>query len=312
MHLVNQYMTQASHPAVTDLHTILDFWRWGQSQFDAAELFFGHGVDNASDEMRWLLCAALNLPFDFPNEFLACNLVRDEKEHLLALVDERIKSRKPLAYLLGEAWFAGMKFKVTEDTLVPRSPIAELIEQGFGAWRHPEEYQRVLDLCTGSGCIGIATAEVLPHTSVVLSDISEAALAVARENVAAHGLEERVEVVQSDLFENIEGQFDLIVSNPPYVTTADYNDSPDEYKREPKLGLEAGEHGLDLVIPMLQQAANYLTEEGWFICEVGESWPQMQAWAGDLPLEWIEFQSGGYGVFAISAAELRAAFADVN
>ncbi len=244
-------MTDAIHAYPTRLRTVRDYIRWAVSRFHTEELFFGHGTDNAWDEARQLVLGALHLPYEIADSYLDCRLEDDEHAHLHALLARRIDERVPTAYLLGEAWFCNMPFIVDERVLIPRSPISELIGQHFEPWLAMEP-ARILDLCTGSGCIGIACAYEFPEAEVVLADLSYEALEVANQNIERHGLDERVYTVQGDGFAGLPGQrFDLIVSNPPYVDAEDFADMPAEYQHEPELGLACGEDGLNLVRRML-------------------------------------------------------------
>ncbi|WP_028486943.1 50S ribosomal protein L3 N(5)-glutamine methyltransferase [Thiomicrorhabdus chilensis] len=287
------------------LETVIDFVRWGGSLFKRAKLFFGHGTDNAFDDARVLVFYALNLPQQVPETYWQARLSPEEKRQVTELFKHRIESRKPTAYLTGEAWFAGMRFIVNESTLVPRSPIAELIATEFQNWIEVEQVHRVLDLCTGSGCIGIASLQALPYAQVDLADISPQALAVAQQNIDLYDLNETVRAVESDLFSNLQGQkYDLILSNPPYVDEIEMNALPDEFQQEPQLGLAAGEDGLDLVRRILAEAAEHLTEEGVLIVEVGVSQFYLEQAYPELPFYWFEFEQGGEGVFAIHKSEL--------
>lgn len=289
----------------THLRTLRDLIRWGVSQFHANELFFGHGTDNAWDEARLLVLGGLHLPWDTPDAWLDCRLETDELETVRALMWRRIGERIPAAYLLGEAWFCGQPYQVDERVLVPRSPIAELIEHRFSAWL-PTAPARVLDLCTGSGCIGIACAYAFPEAEVVLSDLSFDALEVANHNIERHQMEARVYTVQGDGFEGLPGQrFDLIVSNPPYVDAEDFADMPAEFHHEPEMGLACGEDGLDLVRRMLAEAADHLTEQGLLVVEVGNSQVHVEALYPEVAFEWLTFARGGHGVFALTAAQCR-------
>src|SRR5690606_14479252 len=228
------------------------------SRFHAEDLFFGHGTDNSWDEARLLVLGALHLPFDIADSYLDCRLEDDEHEAVQQLLRRRIDERIPAAYLLGEAWFAGLAFIVDARVLVPRSPLAEQIQRRFRPWL-AKEPARILDLCTGSGCIGIACAYEFPEAEVVLADLSFEALEVANQNIERHSLDERVYTVQGDGFDGLPKQrFDLIVSNPPYVDAEDFADMPAEYQHEPELGLACGEDGLDLVRRMLAEAADHL------------------------------------------------------
>jgi len=297
------------------LATIIDLIRYAASRFNAAGLTFGHSHDNAIDEATHLVLSSVHLPPDLPPAYGNARLTAEEKNGVLALVERRIKTREPVAYLVGEAWFAGMPFKSDRRALVPRSPIAELIEDGFSPWLDGREVERALDLCTGSGCIGIAMAAHNPHWHVDIADISDDALALARENIALHQLEAHVRAIRSDLFDGLRGErYDLIVSNPPYVTDAEYAALPGEYAHEPKLGLAAGADGLDIALRILRDAPDHLTDDGLLIVEVGESERAIEALLPEVPFVWIEFKVGPMGVFALErrglfehAAAIRAA-----
>lgn len=288
------------------LISVGDFIRWGASRFSEAGLFFGHGADNALDESLYLVAHALHLPANFPQQYFAARLTDSERAAVLELFMRRIEQRIPAAYLIGKAWFAGLEFQVNEQVLVPRSPFAELIEQHLQPWIDPEQVHTVLDLCTGSGCIGIAAAMHLPHTQVTLADISSEALDVARRNRADYGLEARVEIVQSDLFEALDDRrYDVILSNPPYVAQSEMDSLPDEYHKEPALGLAAGADGLDLARRILRDAAQRLEPTGVIIIEVGASAANLQRAFPDAPFLWLEFERGGEGVFLLSAEQLN-------
>jgi ribosomal protein L3 glutamine methyltransferase len=288
-----------------ELASIIDFIRYGASRFSAAGLTFGHSHDNPIDEATHLVLASLHLPPDIPPAYGAGKLTEEERVRVLQLIERRISERLPVAYLVGETWFAGIKFKSDRRALVPRSPIAELIESGFSPWLDGRHVERALDLCTGSGCIGIAMAAYHPHWQVDVVDISDDALSLARENVALVHVSDRVEVVRSDLFAGVQGRkYDLIVSNPPYVTEDEYAALPGEYSHEPKLGLTSGEDGLDACLRILDEAADHLTEEGLLIVEVGESEQALVALLPDVPFVWIEFKVGQMGVFALERRDL--------
>jgi ribosomal protein L3 glutamine methyltransferase len=291
---------EAEQQVVRDLHSLRDFLRWSVSSFNRSGVFFGHGTDNAWDEALHLINHVLHLPAGGDERFLDARLTQGEKEQIIALVNRRVEERIPAPYLTGEAWFAGLKFKVDERVLIPRSPIGELIEHCFQPWLASEPAS-ILDLCTGSGCIGIACAYAFPEASVDISDISPDALAVAKDNIRQHRLENRVRAVQSDLFANLAGEkYDLIVSNPPYVDAADLAAMPEEFRHEPVLALESGSDGLDFTRRLLAQVAEHLNPGGVLIVEVGNSWPALEAAFPDLPLVWIEFERGGGGVFMLS------------
>lgn len=287
------------------LRSLRDHIRWAVSRFHAEELFFGHGTDNAWDEARELVLGALHLPYEIADSYLDCRLEDDERVRLLHLLKRRIEDRVPTAYLLGEAWFCGMSFIVDERVLVPRSPIGELLEKRFEPWL-AQEPARILDLCTGSGCIGIVAADVFPEAEVVLADLSFDALEVANQNIERHGLDQRVFTVQGDGFAGLPGQrFDLILSNPPYVDAEDFADMPAEYHHEPELGLACGNDGLDLVRRMLAEAAEHLTDKGLLIVEVGNSQVHVEALYPEVDFTWLEFERGGHGVFMLTAEQCR-------
>jgi ribosomal protein L3 glutamine methyltransferase len=290
-----------------ELETVRDYLRWIISRFNDAGLYYGHGTDNAQDEAWYLVCGALKLPFDLDGRLLDGRLTEAERQRLEQLVERRISERVPVAYLVGEAWFAGLPFNVDERVLVPRSPMAELIDVGFQPWLGDVEPEHILDLCTGSGCIGIACAFAFPEARVVLSDVSADALAVARSNIERHSLSDRVTALQSDVFAGLEAQrFDLIVSNPPYVDAEDLAGMPAEYHAEPALGLGSGDDGLDITRRILQQAARHLNEGGLLVVEVGNSGRALDEAFPELPLTWVEFERGGHGVFVISKDDLPA------
>jgi ribosomal protein L3 glutamine methyltransferase len=295
-----------------ELVTIIDFIRYGASRFSAAGLSFGHSFDNALDESTQLVLHALHLPHDLGPAYGQARLVAEEKEVVLALFDRRIDERIPACYLTGEAWFAGLSFKSDPRALVPRSPIAELIESGFEPWLAGRPVERALDLCTGSGCIAIATAHYNPEWQVDAVDISHDALALAQENVER--LETpNVRLRHSDLFLDLSGEvYDLILTNPPYVTHAETDALPAEYAHEPELGLRAGDDGLDLALEILRDAPEHLSEHGLLICEVGESERQLVKLLPEVPFAWVEFKVGQMGIFAIERADIVAHHAKIK
>jgi ribosomal protein L3 glutamine methyltransferase len=289
------------------LRTIRDLIRWGASRMNEAGLHFGHGTDNAIDEAAALVLHALHLPPDLHTEYFQSRVTPPEQRAALDLLERRIVERKPAAYLTQRAWFMGLPFHVDERVLVPRSPLAELIERHFAPWLpDSRKVEHILDLGTGSGCIGIACAYAFSDARVDLVDVSADALEVARRNVAEHGLEDQVDVIQSDLFAALKGRrYDIIVSNPPYVGLAELDALPVEYRHEPRLGLAAGEEGLDVVVAILRQAADYLKRDGVLIVEVGNAqYPLCEAFP-DAPFTWLEFERGGQGVFLLNAAQLK-------
>ncbi len=291
-----------------ELATIVDFIRYAASRFSAAGLTFGHGQDSAIDEATQLVLASLHLPPDLPPAYGAAALTAEERERVLALIRRREEERVPVAYLVGEAWFAGLKFISDVRALVPRSPIAELIQNGFSPWLDGRQIERALDMCTGSGCIGIAMAAWHPDWHVDLVDVSEDALSLARENMVLNQVDvDRMRALRSDLFDALEGErYDLIVSNPPYVGQAEYDGLPSEYGHEPQLGLTSGNDGLDLCLRMLDEAAGHLTEGGVLIVEVGNSESSLVELLPEVPFVWLEFQTGPMGVFAIERRDLLA------
>ncbi|MGY3264672.1 50S ribosomal protein L3 N(5)-glutamine methyltransferase [Lysobacter sp. HA35] len=284
--------------------SIIDLIRHGGSLFNASDLTFGHSYDNALDEATQLVLHALHMPHDLNPIYGASRVTDDEMRAVLDLFRRRIDERVPAAYLTGEAWFAGLSFKSDRRALVPRSPIAELITAGFEPWLGERDVERVLDLCTGSGCIAIATAHYHPNWDVVGIDISDEALSLSAEN------KERLHVpnvsfVKSDLFDGLQGErFDLIVTNPPYVTNDETDALPREYSYEPELGLRAGDDGLDLALRILRDAPEHLTENGLLICEVGEAERALGDLLPELPMAWVEFKVGQMGIFVVERDDL--------
>lgn len=292
--------------AVNELQTIQDMVRWTVSRFNAAQIYYGHGTDNSWDEAMNLILPSVYLPLEIPAEIYSTKLVASERHRIVERVLRRINDRIPVAYLTNKAWFCGLEFYVDERVLIPRSPIAELINKRFEPLI-ADEPEHILDLCTGSGCIAVACAYAFPDAEVDAVDISVDALAVAERNIEAHELTHRVMPIRSDLFRDIpEIKYELIVTNPPYVDAEDMSDLPEEFRREPELGLAAGSDGLKLVRRILADAPDYLTDNGLLICEVGNSMVHLIEAYPDIPFTWLEFEHGGDGVFMLTREQLIA------
>ncbi len=285
----------------------LDYIRWAASRFAAADLAFGHGSDNAVDEAAHLVLHALRLDHDLPDIYLQATLTHAERAAVIQLLDARVETRQPAAYLTGKAWFAGLEFFVDERVIIPRSPIAEMIENCFQPWLGHREPLSVLDLCTGSGAIAIGCALAFPDAQVVATDASRAALDVAAINVEKHHIGPQIELIESDLFADIPAQrFDLIVTNPPYVSQAEWSTLQTEYRHEPEFAFTGHEDDLDLVARLLFAAPDYLTEDGLLILEVGYSAFALEAAYPDLPITWVDLERGGLGVGVLEADDLGA------
>ena len=261
---------------ITELATIQDYIRWASSLFVQEGLFFGHGTGNAHDEAVALVLYSLYQPYDLPITSFSSALTHSERQRLIERIEQRINERKPLAYMTNEMRFAGLSFFVDERVLVPRSPIAELIEQQFNPWLDPEQVHTILDLCTGSACIACACAYAFPDAEVDAVDISGDAVEVSTINRQKHQLQERLQLINTDLFTGIDSRYDLIVSNPPYVSAQELNQLPDEYHAEPRLGFAGGISGLDIVIRILAEAEQYLKQQGIVVVEVGSSSETLQ------------------------------------
>jgi ribosomal protein L3 glutamine methyltransferase len=291
--------------AAATLVTIRDFIRFGVSALRLHDVHLGHGSDDPFAESTALVMQTLGLEWSADEEILDAKLLPSERAAVLDLIRRRVNERVPLGYLLNLAYFAGHPFFVDERVLIPRSPIAEMIASRFLPWMEYEP-QRILDLCTGSGCIAIAMALEFPEALVDGTDISMEALSVAAVNVEHHDLLERVNLVESDVFNKLPGQrYDLIVSNPPYVDAEDMADLPPEFLQEPELGLAAGRDGLDIAKRILEQAAEHLTENGVLVVEVGNSQWALEQTFPNVPFHWVEFEKGGQGVFVLTAAQCR-------
>ena len=288
-----------------ELLTLRDWVRWSASRFVEHGLFFGHGTDNAFDEALELVLATLNWPHDLPESWLDARVTGAEASVLGERLRRRVEQRVPLAYVTGRAWYAGLEFEVNENVLIPRSPIAELIENRFQPWMGDVPVTAILDLCCGSGCIGIACAFAFPDALVDMADISPPALDVAQRNIERHELEGRVRALRSDVFDDLDGErYDLIVSNPPYVSLPEMQVLPEEYQHEPALALEAGEDGMNVVSRILAGAPDYLSPDGIIVVEVGASADLLMTRYPDVPFLWLDFERGGDGVFLLTADQL--------
>lgn len=294
--------------AISNLQTIGDLIRWAISRFNAAGLYYGHGTENSTDEAFSLILHSLFLPHDINPIFLQSRITDEEQQELEKKINLRITDNIPVPYLVKEAWFAGLPYFVDERVLIPRSPIAELIEAEFQPWINPNAVDSILDLCTGCGCIAIACAKAFPLALVDASDISQDALDVAKVNVLRHGVEDQVDLHPSDLFKTLpKKKYDIIVSNPPYVDADDMAALPKEYLHEPQLALAAGTDGLDFAIKILKEAPEYLKDHGILVVEVGNSELALAEKFPSIPFTWMEFQNGGGGVFLLTAKQVQEA-----
>lgn len=291
---------------LTTLSTLRDYIRWASSRFTQAGVSFGHGTIAALDEAAALILHTVYQPYNLAEAYLDTVLTMNERQAVIDIIDRRINERIPAAYLTNEAIFAGLAFYVDQRVLVPRSPIAELIEQRFSPWVDEDRVERILDLCTGSGCIAIACAYAFPGAQVDAVDLSVDALAVAEINIGNHEISGSVTLFQSDLFTELPTVlYDVIVSNPPYVCHEEWEQLPQEFRAEPDIGLKAGQTGLDFVLRILIDADNYLAEQGILIVEVGSSAQTLQNTFPDVPFYWLDFERGGDGVFLLTAEQVH-------
>jgi ribosomal protein L3 glutamine methyltransferase len=297
-------VTSPYQQAIDQLHSVQDWIRFAASEFERNGLYYGHGTDNPWDEAVLLVTASLCLPTDLNLQYGSCRLIDDEKSLLAERIQRRAQERIPVAYIINQAWFCGLPFYVDERVLVPRSPLAEIIQNRVSPWMDDREPVRVLDLCCGSGCIGIAALQVFPGAQLDLADLSRDALDVAEINIDNHNLWDQVAAIESNLFDNLTPGYDLILSNPPYVDAEDLADMPAEYHHEPEMGLGSGEDGLDITRQILAKAAQYLNPKGVLVVEVGNSWIHLQANYPNVPFTWAEFENGGDGVFVFSKEQL--------
>ena len=290
----------------TSPRTVSDFISWTEHRFEQSRLHFGHGTDNALDEAAWLVGSALNLAPHELDEHLDDELTAAQRDAIRALAQKRIATRLPLAYLLKEAWFAGLKFYVDERVIIPRSLMAEFIMDRFQPWIDPARVHRILDLGTGSACMAVALAYAFPRARVDASDISPDALAVARINVASHGMGERVRLANSDLFSALpDERYDLIVTNPPYVARAEMDALPPEYRHEPVMALVSGDQGLDAILRILAQAPEHLNPGGILVAEMGNSGVVLQEKFSAVPFTWLTTSSGDESVFLLTFEQLQ-------
>tara|TARA_B110000208_G_scaffold12862_1_gene15710 strand:- start:1385 stop:2281 length:897 start_codon:yes stop_codon:yes gene_type:complete len=292
-----------------ELSTIRDWIRYAVSQFEVSDIFYGHGADNSYDEAIWLIMSGLHLPMDTLENFLDANITSTERDHLANLIEQRVINHTPTAYLVKEAWLHDFKFYVDERVLVPRSFIAELLlDDSLSPWiEFPEMVESAADLCTGSGCLGILLAHAFPDATVDVTDISPDAIDVSNINIANYGLEEQVTAIQSDMFTALAGKtYDVLISNPPYVDAPSMTTLPTEYRNEPQLALGSGTDGLDHTHTILREAANYLTDEGVLIVEVGHNREALLEAYPAVPFVWLDTNAGDQFVFLLTKAQLLA------
>ena len=290
--------------AVEELRTITDLVRWGAARLDDVDVVFGHGTDNAVDEALVLVLHAAGLRADAPESLFAARLTISERRAAADLIVRRVRDRVPAPYLTGRAWFAGLEFACDARALIPRSPIAEWIERGFEPWLDSDAVERVLEIGTGSGAIAIACATAFPNATIDAVDVSDAALELARENCIAHDVGDRVRLSNSDAYSGIDGRYDLVVSNPPYVDAETMASLDPEYLHEPRIGLEAGLDGLDCVRRILAGASAHLRPGGVLVCEVGASREALEHAFPTVAFTWLDLSRGGEGVFLLESAQL--------
>ncbi len=292
--------------AQANLRTLRDVLRFAVTRFNEANLFFGHGQVDAFDEAAFIVMRALKLPIERLDVFLDAYLTHAEINSLLQLIERRVKKRVPAAYLLQEAWLQGYKFYVDERAIVPRSFIAELLKDGLHPWvQEPNAVADVLDMCTGSGCLAVMAADVFARAKVDAVDVSKDALAVARRNVADYGFEERIRLIESDLFSALgERRYDVILCNPPYVTDASMSKLPREYTHEPKLALAGGADGMDVIKRLLREARGHLKRGGLMIVEVGGGRATVEKQFKDIAMTWLTTSAGDDMVFLVRQEEL--------
>lgn len=292
--------------AFQEMSSIRDAFRLILTMMGESELFYGHGTDNLWDDALALVFDTLQLPYEEQQILLDAKLTNFEKDILAENINKRIHERLPTPYITHKAWFAGLPFYVDERVIVPRSPFAELIEAEFSPWIDIANVTSVLDLCTGSACIAIATACHMPDVVVDAVDISEDALAVAKINLDKYQLNHQVSLIQSDLFNELDGvTYDIIISNPPYVDKHDMDNLPEEFECEPELALASGHDGLDATTVILQQAKNHLNDNGILIVEVGNSQEALMVKYPQAPFMWLDFARGGEGVFLLTKEQLQ-------
>jgi ribosomal protein L3 glutamine methyltransferase len=292
--------------AAEELFTIRDWLRFTVSRFEESGIFYGHGTDNAYDEAAWLILSALHLPHDTLENFLDAVITEQERRHLAHLVERRVTERTPTAYLVREAWLKGFKFYVDERVIVPRSFIAELLEEQLAPWiEFPEMVTSAADICTGSGCLGVLLAHAFPDAAIDVVDISPDAISVANINIANYGLQEQVQAIQSDMFTALQGKtYDLIISNPPYVDAPSMATLPQEYRNEPQLALGSGLAGLDHTHTLLREAPKHLNEGGLLVVEIGHNRDALLEAYPDLPFTWLEVEAGNEFVFLLTKEQL--------